>query len=386
MSIAQTIVASNQTFIDKVLKENEDLITECANLKQEIAKIQMDINKIKAETFKTVEPKIKQLIIKNKEEFEKQEKELKPEMEKHLQQCKMENEKLKNEWKIKIDNAENIRKGKIEKMKMTASNREHELKDAISQKLSLIPLKVEKAKTKIEKEENGFRYGWEKIIMEKLYKEYQANSKNEYNNLKMNQENYLINIVNQLESKTHDDAKLIEAKIDKETQEHHILINKLNDKLNVIEKELSELKSDEDQYLQLEKNIEELQEKIEKCRCSYYQEEIQRQNRAIIEIEENIEKQQQQYLSTENQNEYNINDINFQIKNEINKNKELIYDIQKLENELAQSRSETNNKISELEQQHKKQISLISERVKQTVFKKDQIIMQLKDRISKFHL
>lgn len=385
MSVEQTIIESNQIFIDKVIKENESLLNQISSLKQEISQAQLNINKLQAETMKSVEPKINQLIKSQKEELEKQRISIQSQIDQEHLKYKEENEKIKLKCEQDIKDAENKKKLKIEKIKLTAVNRENELKAAIEEKIKLIPSKIEKAKKKIIDEEEIFRKEWEKIIYEKLKKEFQERSQSEQETMKNQQEQRIIDIVNQVELSAHDDAKILQNKIDKESKEHQISFNKLKQKLRDLNDELNSLiDSEQNSQNQADTEIKEMKEKISKCQCNQYREIMRKLNIEIADREEAIEEVKKVNNSRKLQKETSTESLKNQLQKEIDRNQELVRQQKIIEKEFVQTQNETQKKLNALQEQHKQQIALIGERVKQTVTKKDQVIQDLKDKLSKF--
>lgn len=385
MSVEQTIIESNQEFIDKVIKENEGLINQIGTLKQQISQTQLNINKVQVETMKFIEPKINQLIKTQKEELEKQKNYFQTQINQQHAKFQEESERLKSKCEQDIKNAENKKRLKIDKIKLTASNRENELKAAIEEKLKLIPNKIQKAKQKIINEEEIFRQEWEKIIYDKLKKEFQEISQAEQESIKNQQEQRIIDIVNQVESSTHDDAKILQAKIDKESKQHQISFNKLKQKLRDLDDELESLiNSEESSQNKYDIEIIEMKDKISNCQCDHYRNKIRNLNIEISNCEEELKDIQKRSNTKKIQYESESGSLKNQMQKEEDKNKELILQKQNLEKELFQVQNESQKKINELQEQHKQQIALIGERVKQTVSKKDKVIHELKEKLSKF--
>ncbi|OHS99445.1 hypothetical protein TRFO_08373 [Tritrichomonas foetus] len=346
------------------------------------------MNRCRVETVKSIEPKIKQLLQSQKEEIEKLKKSFQSDIDKENSKHKEEYENIRNSNNQKIKDAEIKMQMKIDKMKKTATQRENELKAAIDEKIQLIPKKIENAKKKVSGEEELFRKEWEKIITEKIQKEFSENSKKTQELLKNQQEMKIIEIVNQIESSTHDTARVLEMKIEKENKQHQITVNKLSQKMRELEDELNELigqvnseNSDPRNF-----NIEEMKDQISKCKCSSYKEQLRKLNIDIADTEEEIKETQRKNGIKNIQSKHDYENLTDKIQIEIERNKNLFQQQKALEKELNAIQEETKRKINDLEEQHKQQISVVGERVKQTVSKKDQVINQLKEKLTKFGL
>lgn len=385
MTAIKTIVESNQTFIDKVIQENEDILNQIADLKQQISQTKLQINKIRTETKNSVQPKIAELKKQQNEEFQAMKNSYENKISLTRNKQKEEFNQIKLNCDKEIQEAELKCQRQIKKMQLTGANREKELTEAINQKLSQIPDKFSRAKEKVAAEEKQFRQEWEKIIYEKLKKESQEQLKADQSLNQSQHEQRIIEIVSDIEQQTRDEKQILESKIIQEKQEHQILVTKLNQNIDNLNAEIENLQSSSESS-QIDIEIKALKEKIEQCQCKQYKEQLKEINFQIAECEDEISMIQKSDSSKRLQYLNELGSYKEVLQAEISASDTYKKQKRKCQSELEQIQLNTQQKLKQMEEEHKKQISVIGERVKQTVQKKDDVIKELKEKLSKFKL
>lgn len=375
--MAKTIIASNQEYIDQVIKENERLVQMCSEIKPQIEKAKTILSKTKEDVLRSIEPQIQKLLQEQKIELEKQKNELEHQIEREQIQIQSEKEKQKLINLTSLAKQEEECKLKILKMQNSAASREKELKSAIEAKLARIPAKLEDARKSAEAEEEIIRQQWEKMIIEKFKNDYESNLEQDAKSEKDKQEHKIMEVIGQLEVEARESQQKIELKIENENKQHQAFVKRMNLKILDLNEELDNLKSSND----CDQEIEELKKVLANCQCSTYRRSIQSINKQIESIENQIYDQKQRQNERKNslarKNTQLMNQV--QLKEEENRN--LKIQLEGLNKRIEQSKENLSKAINEMEIQQKQQLAIITNRVKQTIEKKDTAIKQLQSKL-----
>jgi hypothetical protein len=272
---------------------------------------------------------------------------------------------------------------KVAKMERTINHRREELRSAIAAKLTLIPTRIEEEREQVNQDEDILRREWERVISNKLEKEFRERSSNFRQTTKAKQESEILDIIGELERETRIAKQELEERIEKEQREHRICASKLQRRFNDFSLELEALK-DETDLDEIRKEIDNLKQSLANCECTKLRRDILEANRNMIDLEERINLEHQRQTSAERKVSQEFETLQTQLLDGQNTKRILEGQLASLRKELDSKRDSRRAAIVDAEQKHKEQITLIGERVKQTVAKKDQVIEQLKGKIERY--
>lgn len=365
--MAKQIVERNQAFVEKVLQENEQLLYEYEAVKQQLAEARYTINNLKRDTIKEMEPKIAQLLEEHKINLKKQEEALNLKFEDEKKNILQNAEKQRLELITQNAQMEEHCHQKLLKLKERALNREKEIKDALNLKIKAANDKIEAAKKQAKREEELARTEWQKYMIEKLRAEYKAKAEEDMERAKKKQEKILNDVVSRLEIDAHEENQQLKSKLDKETQEHRMVEQRLRQKIEKLKSQLDDKRSaeirDKDQLEakcnELNRRVSELQNKLSQCKCIQYQQQIEQLCTNAKNYEKKIEE-----LEKKIEEKKDFDSLQYQ--KALNESKEKDNKIRELE-----------NAIKSQAEKHRAELTLISDRVKKTIELKDQKIQQL---------
>lgn len=383
MSAARQIVASNQEYVDQVMRENEAMVEMAANIKAQIADTKKNIEKCRDQTMKLLEPKVQKLLADQKVELETQRANFRLKIESEKSRAEL----ARNQHQIDLDKSiESVKEKcnqKITKMKRTIETRHADLKAAIEARLEQIPVKMAEKQQKVSDEEELIRKEWEKIISEKLAAEFHAKKVELQKQMKSIQEQRVLEIIGKLESRAREESKQMAQQIEKERTEHQVYLRKLQRKLDEKKLELEDLQGDHELDA-IDEEIAELRENQLNCQCESYRRQIDEVMRQVAAVEDECESVN--LIAARNRREHSteLDSYKSRLSELQTVQTSLRYELAALERQKKERQAQLDSELNTLAEKHREQISAIGERVKATLSKKDSVISDLKAKLERF--
>jgi hypothetical protein len=381
MSATQRVVESNQEFVEKLIRENESMVALCDRLRAELLKTEQSIARCRSETIASIQPRIERLLADQKAELQKRESDHQIRIRDERNRFALEKQSLELQLSQNVSAAREQCRRKIERMEQTTKARKSELQVAVDAKLQDVPARVREEQQRILAEEEILRREWERIISEKLQKEFAERRAVAVKNSKAAQQQRIIEAIGRLEGQTRSQSHELARRIDKEKKQHQLYLSKLKRKLDEVSLELDALKA-ESESDRMDRELEQLRSKVAECQCPMYQRELKDVIRQIGEVEDDVEiaRRGRSVRLTNNSKDFDF--LKSKVVEAESKRTALKLQISSCQDQIRAHESEVQRRISEMERAHREQIATIGERVKQTVAKKDQVIEQLKEKLA----
>ena len=364
-------IQKNQDLLEKVLKDNEDLLVLAETYKQQIEHAKFSLQKCQTETMQSIEPQVKKLLDEHQANLEVQNKEYKKKIELAQTRFQAEKEKLQKQHDEKRALILKEHQEKLENMKQNALSKENHLKASYKEELSSFPSKIQQAHDEEAKILESQRIEWQQMISSQLRSEYEAEAANEAKKSREKQNKVLEEIIGKLQADAHEENIGLEMKL-KELKE----LNR-NEELSIHRDEenlLSEIKKIKSDISQKEDQIKRYQDKISQCKCTEYKIQIDKFKMRIQDIKSKIE---EVYKIQEKEQENTIQMVQ--------KNQQQLLQFQQdflqIQQEYNNKKEQSQKQIQALEDKHREEMILLGNRVKQAIGKKDQIIQQLMIKI-----
>lgn len=380
MSATTQIVASNQEFVDKVIKENEAMVEMAASLKAQIAETRKMTEKCRTQTMKLLEPKIQKLLEDHKHELETQKANFRLKIESEKSRADLVRSQHQIELDKSIEAAKEKCAQKISKMKHTIETRSAELKAAIDSRLEQIPSKMAEKQQVIAAEEEIIRKEWEKIITDKLASEFHSKKAELQKDMKAKREQRVLEIIGELESQAREESNQMAHQIEKERSEHQIYMRKLQRKLDEKKLELSDLQSDHSLDL-IDEEIAELKDNLSNCQCDQYRTQIDNVMRQIAAVEDECESVNLLAARSRREHSSELDAYKSKLADLLSEQTSLKGELAALERQKKDQSAQLQSELDARAVKHREQINAIGERVKSTVTKKDQVIADLRAKL-----
>lgn len=366
--MAKAIVEKNQAFLDKVIRENKKLILTCAQLKQELSELNSTYSNCKKETLHSLEPKIQKLLEQHKINMEKQKKEL---QEKILNNpYNDENEKIKKQTEEKIKVLQESCKLTLEEIKKKAIENESKLKNDFNQKISKIPQQIQNESQKLKEKLQNERSSWQESRIEQIRSKLKKRNDEILKITKEKQESIYNDMMSKLKQDAQNENQDLIEQYDKNFKEHRKIEKDLTLEIEDKNRKITEIYQTRKER---EEEITLLRNKVKKCQCEKLKMQIESLENKLSSLNERLEEEKKKQLIDDNKAEEEVNYLKMKIESMKSENQAIELKIIDTKSKIQSEKQ----KIDDLSLKHKNELSLVAERVKQTVAKKDEIIQNL---------
>jgi len=346
--------------LEELLSENEKLLLYCEGMKDELEKIKLETDNCRKEIIVSLERRISNILVDNAKEIVIEEEKIKNEFENEKKQLVEKNESICkefDEWKGEMMKKCNE---KFIKMKESAVKRENELKFTINEDIitkknkSLSIIENRKRELEISREE------WQKDTINEIKSEFEKRKQNDFEKTLSKQKAILEEVKKKIRNDSMSDLEGkksdLRVKIEKNKEEETALYNRISELDNSIYEKKKHLN---DNLSSVDAMIATLSKKIHQCRCK--EQEVSLQN-----LNQQYQKTETEFIISKDTLESSIESLKLHLKSKMEEQIFLKSEKIRLESELIKVESE-----------HKKEIELITEKVKQTLEKKDKAFEQL---------
>lgn len=376
--MSRKVLQRNQAFLDKVISENEKLVQVYNTMNQDLAEINEQIAQCKAVTLKQVEPRIQKLLDTHKINLDKQKALYESEIKQLRVNLPSTFEIMKQETQLKIESMKEDCKSKLKTLKASILAKEKSLKEDLAAKISQVPALMEQEKEKRRKELADIRSQWQQSRVEILREEYQTKVKHDAKRAKHRQDKLLNEVVSKLQIDAHAGTRELESKLIQLQQDHRKVEQDLQSQVSSLESEIKQIR----QHKLLKANeLEDLRDKADHCQCRSLRIQVETSKNRLQELE--VELQQQNYFKDDSEKQLNDKNTKFNMNLEQieEQNEKLRKQVEQSQQELNKLDELSKKQIEELEKKQKNDLALLSNRVKQTIEKKDALIQQLMNLI-----
>jgi chromosome segregation ATPase len=350
-------------------------------LRAQILETEQAIARCRSETIASIEPRIQKLLAEHRAELQKQQFDHQITIRDERNRLTLEKQSLELQLGQNVSTAKEQCRRKIEKMEQTIMGRKTELQAAIDAKLQDLPARAGEAQQRILAEEEILRREWERIISEKLQKEFAERRAATVKDSKAAQQRRILEAIARLEGETRSESQELSRRIEKEKRQHQLYLGKLKRKLDDLTLELDALRA-ESHSDQIDRELEQLRGKVANCQCPRYQKELKDVMRQIGEVEDDLATagRGRSVRLANDSKEFDL--LKSKVFEAESKRTALKLQVSSCQAQIKAHEGEVQRRIGEMERAHKEQIAAIGERVKQTVAKKDQVIEQLKEKLA----
>lgn len=357
----------NQEMLDKILRDNEDLLVMAEGYKQQIENAKCLLQTCKTDTLKLIQPEIQKILEDHKNNLELQDEQYRKKIE--LAQVKFQKEKEKLQQEFKMKKTEILEKNHetLKKMKMNALEKESNIKISYKEKMASIPQQEQEAyDIEVQKLQNE-RLVWQQRRSNEMREEIEKECKIEAKRAREKQNKILEEIVGKLQLDAHEENRALEEKLTKIKDKNRA------EELNLHKEEeslISELKNLKKGIVKKEDIVQESQDKIQQCKCKEYQIQIDQLKMRIDTLKQKLSDE----TKTHEQDEENAQKI-------LNENQKVLIQVQQelksVQEEFIHQKEISDKKIHSIEVKHQEEMQLLGGRIKQAVHKKDEYIQQL---------
>lgn len=366
--MAKAIVEKNQAFLDKVIRENKKLILTCAQLKQELSELNSTYSNCKKETLHSLEPKIQKLLEQHKINMEKQKKELQEKIS--INPYNDENEKIKKQTEEKIKVLQESCKLTLEEIKKKAIENESKLKNDFNQKISKIPQQIQNESQKLKEKLQNERSSWQESRIEQIRSKLKKRNDEILKITKEKQESIYNDMMSKLKQDAQNENQDLIEQYDKNFKEHRKIEKDLTLEIEDKNRKITEIYQTRKER---EEEITLLRNKVKKCQCEKLKMQIESLENKLSSLNEKLEEEKKKQFIDDNKAEEEVNYLKMKIESMKSENQAIELKIIDTKSKIQSEKQ----KIDDLSLKHKNELSLVAERVKQTVAKKDEIIQNL---------
>jgi len=349
-------------FLEKVIKDNENLVLLSQSLESQIERAKESLENCRNEVLAQMEPKIKQLVNDHQKELQKKKIEVNYRIKAEKNDLVVLLEKKRKQLSLESSEIENECKAKLVKFKNRYEKREKEINELWQKRIMELEKETELMLKDQDDDEKQKRLAWKAVMFDKIKKEFEIEMKKP--SVPQDVERELMEAVRLTENEQYEQQKALSKKLEKEEKEHQILMKKLNNQISELENEIIRIETEMLNKIEEKKTImQELNSKASKCKCKEYNEQIIRVRSQIEELEKESKNNVERYES---------------------RRKDITQSLQIITKDCDSLKSECiilQERINSENAKHKKEISLISERVKATIEKKDRAYQQLLSKL-----
>lgn len=379
-TMAKAIVEQNQALLDKVIHDNEKLLLTRGKLKQELADLQKALANCKTETLQSLEPEIENLLKQHKANLENQ----KANFEQQLLINPYENEAqiIHIQTHKKITKMNEDCKNRLQDIKNNAIQHEAKMKEDFQHIISQIPSQIQDEIKKLKEKLETERPKWQENRTEQLRIEFQKKKTQIAKNRAEKQENYYKEMINKLKNDAGVENLQLKQKLEMSVQDHRKKEKELTSEIALKKERITQIRTI---HKEKENELNELKLKVNRCQCEKFQNQIEEFHQKLSLMKQQLQSEKEKQIMNNENNEKEKLQFETQIATIRSENQILQNQIREIQSEIDVEKQNSNQKIHELEEKQKSELSLIAERVKQTVAKKDEIIQNLMDRLIAFN-
>lgn len=370
--MTKAIVEKNQAFLDKVIRENKKLILTCAQLKQELSELNTTYSNCQKETLQSLEPKIQKLLEQHKINMEKQKKELQEQLSinPYLEQ----NEKIKKEAEERIKIIQESCKLTLDEIKKKAIENESKLKNDFNQKVSKIPQQIQNESQKLKEKLQNERSSWQESRTEQIRSKLRKRNEEIIKISKEKQESIYNDMMSKLKKDAQDENQELIVQYEQNFKDHRKIEKDLTSEIEEKNRKITEIYQTRKER---EEEISRLRSKVSQCQCEKLKLQIESFESKLSSLNIKLEDEKKKQFLDDDNTDQEINQLKTKIESIQSDNRSIELKIADLKATIQSEKISSQQKIDNLSQKQKSELSLVAERVKQTVAKKDEIIQNL---------
>jgi hypothetical protein len=373
---AKDALVRNQAFLDKVVRENERLILLIGTLRNRLTVSKKALTNSRAEALRTLEPQVQQLLADHCENLQRQSRDYESKLNPGALQVEL--HVMEAESNAETSRVMSDCRSTLHRMKAEALAKEQEMKRDLSRKLGEVPQLVltecQLFKETLQKE----REIWQENRGMELRKAFQEKIQEKKERSERKQLQVLKEMENELNEEARGQNKPLRDDLSRIEAANRHSEKELQAQILQIEQECLSTRDQIDAKL---RELRLLKNKAGKCQCDKLEKEVEEARARLDMIKISLtyrqdahKAEQLGFLEEEAEMKRAIESVKVT-------NADLRLGVERLKQELEIEVNGAERRISEIEEGHKRELEMISARIRQTIAKKEEMIQQLMARL-----
>jgi hypothetical protein len=371
---AKGVLARNQDFLDRVIKENGRLVVLSETMKKNLADARAALSRTRADSLRALEPKLQQLLDGHKAELRSQSLEFERQLQDVSRPFAVEFELMRSDADAQIRQIETDCKAQLRRMKANALDEEKEMKDGLAAQLANAPSQIESCKAALVSTIQGERSIWQERRGLELRKEFETKYGADLRRLSEKQERLFSEVTSKLQVDAHEENRsLIEEETRNEVK-HRKIEREVQSQISVAEEEIEEHRS---QIERKKGEKQKLSERLGRCECQKLTQQLEQQRQQLFRLKTELEGQREKEAKEAKNKAAQEAELRASLQEIERDNLRLTGELDELKGSLERGRTAGQTQIEEADQRHRKELEVVGVRVRQTIERKDALIEQL---------
>jgi hypothetical protein len=372
--MAKGVLARNQEFLDKVIKENGRLVVLCETMKKSVADARAALARTRTDSLRAIEPKLQQLLDGHKAKLRSQSLEFERQLQDVSRPFTVEFDLMRSDADAQIRQIETDCKAQLRRMKANALDEEKEMKDRLAAQLANAPSQIESCKAALVSKIREERSIWQERRGLELRNEFEAKYQADLRRLSEKQEKVFSDVTSKLQVDAHEENRSLIDEENRNQLKHKEIEREIQSHISGAEREIEELRS---QIGSKKGEIQKLGERLERCECQKLSLQLEQQRRLLFQLKTELEGHKEKDVEEAKNRAAHDAELRAHLQEMERDNLRLSGQVEQLKEDMERRRAAARAQIEDVDQRHRKELEVVGVRVRQTIERKDALIEQL---------